>query len=159
MNDLSRKDNFKEEISLKKGAVLFHEGEASSFMYIISKGKVGILKESDGRVTPLAIVREKNFIGEMSLFNDEVRSASAVALEDTLVFMIKKTDIRKVLKNCPDWVTNIMITLTDRLRDVDGIMREHRISENELSNEFELHSDEQKQVISALEDYKKRRGI
>jgi CRP-like cAMP-binding protein len=159
MNDSLNKDNFKDEISLKKGSVLFHEGEASSFMYIISKGKVGILKETQGRVIPLAAVREKNFIGEMSLFNDEVRSASAIALEDTTVYMVKKSDIRKVLKNCPDWVTNIMITLTDRLRDVDELMREHRITENELSNDFELHPDEQKEVISALEDYKKRRGI
>ena len=159
MNDSLNKDNFKEEILLKKGSVLFHEGEASSFMYIIAKGKIGILKEDNGRVLPLASLGEKNFLGEMSLFNEELRSASAVALEDTKVFMIKKTSIRKVLKNCPEWVTNIMITLTDRLREVDDLMREHRVSDDILSNEFELNPKDQKEVIKSLEEYKKRRGM
>lgn len=159
MNDSLNKDNFKDEIILKKGSVLFHEGEASSFMYIIASGKVGILKEDNGRILPLAALGEKSFIGEMSLFNEELRSASAVALEETSVYMIKKTSIRKVLKNCPEWVTNIMITLTDRLREVDDLMREHRVSDDILSNEFELHPDEQKEVMASLEEYKKRRGI
>jgi CRP-like cAMP-binding protein len=159
MNDSVSEDNFKDEILLKKGSVLFHEGEPSSFMYIIAEGKIGILKEDSGRILPLASLGEKSFLGEMSLFNEEVRSASAVALEDTKVLMIKKTSIRKVLKNCPEWVTNIMITLTDRLREVDDLMREHRVSDEVLSNEFELHPEEQKEVISSLEEYKKRRGI
>ena len=159
MNDSSKKDNFKDEIVLKKDAVLFTEGEASSFMYIIAKGKIGILKESDGKVMPLAIVGEKSFIGEMSLFNDETRSATAIALEESHVYMIKKTDIRKVLKNCPEWVTNIMITLTDRLRDVDELMREHRVVDTTLSEKFELNPAEQKEVLSSIVEYKKRRGV
>lgn len=159
MNDSSKKDNFKDAIVLKKDAVLFAEGEASSFMYIIAKGKVGILKENDGKLMPLAVVGEKKFIGEMSLFNDEKRSATAIALEDSEVFMIKKSDIKKVLKNCPEWVSNIMVTLTDRLRDVDELMREHRVFDEALIEKFELNPSEQKVVLGSIEEYKKRRGL
>ena len=52
-----------------------------------------------------------------------------------------------------------MVTLTDRLREVDDLMREHRVCDDILSNEFELKPSEQKEVINSLEDYKKRRGI
>ena len=58
MNDSLKQDNFKDVINFKKDAVLFIEGEASSFMYIIAKGRIGILKENDGKVMPLAIVGE-----------------------------------------------------------------------------------------------------
>ncbi|WP_127715101.1 Crp/Fnr family transcriptional regulator [Halobacteriovorax sp. HLS] len=159
MNDSLKQDNFKDVINFKKDAVLFIEGEASSFMYIIAKGRIGILKENDGKVMPLAIVGEKSFIGEMSLFNDEKRSATAVALEDSEVFMIKKSDIKKVLKNCPEWVSNIMVTLTDRLRDVDELMREHRVFDNELIEKFEVNSSEQKVILKSIDEYKKRRGL
>ncbi|OUR93126.1 hypothetical protein A9Q84_21735 [Halobacteriovorax marinus] len=159
MNDLPKKDNFKDLIRLKKGAVLFHEGEASSFLYIVVKGKITIIKEDKGRVFPLAEIGEKSFIGELSMFNEEHRNASAIAKDETEVFMIKKTDIKKVLKNCPEWVTNIMVTLTDRLRDVDELMREHRVTDNNLEDQFEIHPEEQKTIRKTLEEYRSRRGI
>jgi len=159
MNDLPKKDNFKDLVHVKKGTVLFHEGEPSSFLYIISKGKISIIKEDGGRIHPLAEIGEKSFIGELSMFNEENRNASAIAKEDTDVFMIKKSDIKKVLKNCPEWVTNIMLTLTDRLRDVDELMREHRVTNNALENDLEIHPEEQKNIKEALESYRSRRGL
>ncbi|PIK14543.1 cyclic nucleotide-binding domain-containing protein [Halobacteriovorax sp. JY17] len=156
MNDLSKNDNFSDVIKIKKGAVLFHEGEKSNFLYIIAKGKIQLIKEDDNGIHPLASIGEKNFIGELSMFNDEKRYASAIALEETEVYMIKKTDIRKVLKECPEWVTNIMVTLTDRLRDVDELMREHRVSDSDIAN---LSSGEQKDMRTALKEYRGRRGL
>lgn len=159
MSDSPKKDNFKDVVLVKKGTVLFHEGEPSSFLYIIAKGKIAIIKEDGGRIHPLAEIGEKSFIGELSMFSEEHRNASAIAKEDTEVFMIKKSDIKKVLKNCPDWVTNIMLTLTDRLRDVDELMREHRVTNNELETEYEIHPEEQKSIKKALENYRSRRGL
>ncbi|GEM_PF-599742 len=159
MNDLSKEDNFRDIVKIKKGSVLFHEGEKSSYLYIVAKGKVLLVKEDEDGIRSLGITGEKNFIGVLSMFNDEKRYASAIALEDTDVFMIKKSDIRKVLKDCPEWVTNIMVTLTDRLRDVDELMREHRVVSSELENDFELNNIEKKEMKDALKEYRSRRGI
>lgn len=159
MSNISANDNFKDLVKIKKGSVLFHEGENSTYLYVIARGKIQLVKEDENGVHSLAVIGEKNFIGELSMFNDEKRYASAIALEETEVFMIKKSDIRKVLKDCPEWVTNIMVTLTDRLRDVDELMREHRVVPNEFESEFNLNSSQQKEMKDALKDYRGRRGI
>lgn len=159
MNDLSREDHFRDIVKIKKGSVLFHEGEKSSYLYIIAKGKVLLVKEDANGIHSLAIIGEKNFIGELSMFNDEKRYASAISLEETEVYMIKKSDIRKVLKECPEWVTNIMVTLTDRLRDVDELMREHRVVSSELESDFNLNNIQKKEMKDALKEYRDRRGI
>ncbi len=159
MNDISNDDNFKDVVKIKKGSVLFHEGENSTYLYVIAKGKIQLIKEDDNGVHPLAVIGEKNFIGELSMFSDEKRYASAIALEETEVYMIKKSDIRKVLKECPEWVTNIMVTLTDRLRDVDELMREHRVVPSDMEDQFNLNSSQQKEMKEALKEYRSRRGI
>ena len=43
--------NFDEPIHYKKGQVIFAEGEASTFLYIVAIGDVAIVKENKGRVT------------------------------------------------------------------------------------------------------------
>lgn len=156
MGDLSKSDNFSDVIKIKKGAVLFHEGEKSNFLYIIAKGRIQLIKEDENGIHTLASIGEKSFIGELSMFNDEKRYASAVALEETEVYMVKKTDIRKVLKECPEWVTNIMVTLTDRLRDVDELMREHRVFDSDVES---LSSGDQKEIRDSLKEYRGRRGL
>ncbi|WP_372655062.1 Crp/Fnr family transcriptional regulator [Halobacteriovorax sp.] len=159
MNDLSKEDQFRDIVKIKKGSVLFHEGEKSSYLYIVASGKVLLVKEDQGSIHSLGVTSEKDFIGVLSMFNDEKRYASAIALEETEVYMIKKSDIRKVLKDCPEWVTNIMITLTDRLRDVDELMREHRVVSNEVENDFSLNNVQQKEMRDALKEYRSRRGL
>lgn len=152
-------DNFAEPISFKKGKVIFAEGEKSSYLYIVMKGEVMIVKDENNRIIPITVVGEKDFIGELSMFSDEKRSASAIASEDTQLMMIKKNDIRQVLKECPDWVTNIMNTISDRLRSTVDLLREHRITDDMSSNMRSLSTEETNQFLSSLNEYRARRGI
>tara|TARA_R110002072_G_scaffold288917_2_gene455620 strand:+ start:1503 stop:1991 length:489 start_codon:yes stop_codon:yes gene_type:complete len=161
MNDLSDNlpDNFAEPISFKKGKVIFAEGEKSSYLYIVVKGEVMIFKDENNRILPITVVGEKDFIGELSMFSDEKRSASAIASEDSQLMMIKKNDIRLVLKECPEWVTSIMNTISDRLRSTVDLLREHRITDDLNTNTKNLTAEETNQFLSSLKDYKSRRGI
>ncbi|MDC1175294.1 cyclic nucleotide-binding domain-containing protein [Bacteriovoracaceae bacterium] len=161
MNDLSDNlpDNFAEPISFKKRKVIFAEGEKSAYLYIVVKGEVMIFKDENNRILPITVVGEKDFIGELSMFSDEKRSASAIASEDSQLMMIKKNDIRLVLKECPEWVTSIMNTISDRLRSTVDLLREHRITDDLNTNTKNLTAEETNQFLSSLKDYKSRRGI
>jgi CRP-like cAMP-binding protein len=115
-------------VSYRAGQVIFVEGDQSNYLYLVMSGKVGIFKEDKNKIAPIAVIGAKDFIGEMSMFSDENRSASAIALVPTELVLIKKSDLRKVVKACPDWVSDIMVTLCDRLRHCDEILKEHSIS-------------------------------
>ncbi|MCO4792979.1 MAG: cyclic nucleotide-binding domain-containing protein [Bacteriovoracaceae bacterium] len=159
MNDSSQDSNFDDIIKMKKGHVLFVEGEPSNYLYIVVSGEIRVLKESGKRLIPISIVRERDFIGELSMFSDEPRAACAVATQHAEVLMIKKTEIRKVIKSCPDWVSEIMITLTDRLRGGIEILREHRIIDDIFEVGNDLSTEEEKNLQNEIQKYRDRRGL
>ncbi|OFZ14407.1 MAG: hypothetical protein A2X86_06060 [Bdellovibrionales bacterium GWA2_49_15] len=156
---MSSGDSNADITSLKANTVLFSEGEPSAFMYIIKRGKVQIVKEDKDTVIPISILRAQDFVGELSLFDDAPRSASAIAIEDTEVILVKKNEIRKMLNTCPEWVTNILITLCDRLKSSVEILQQHHIVDDQ-EQDPKINSAERLAKLSKLiKEHKKRRGI
>ena len=70
------------ERSYKRGAAVFFEGDPGDTFYVIAEGTVKVFLTSDaGDELLLATVRAPETLGEVSLFDDGARSASAEALE------------------------------------------------------------------------------
>lgn len=153
------KSNFDKPIVYKKGQVIFAEGEPANYVYLVNYGQVTIFKEDNQRLLPIAEVRDKDFLGETSLFIDEVRTATAVATEVTEVLIIKKSEVKNVLRHCPEWVSDIMSTLSERLNHCNEILREHRILTEEMQNKSEMNPQEMGKIRQAIEDYRSRRGL
>ena len=152
--------NFDKPVAFKKGQVIFAEGEASSYLYIVVSGEVRIFKETKGKLMPITVVGPQDFIGELSMFNDEPRSATAIATKDSQLMLIKKTDIRKVLRSCPEWVSNIMITISDRLRSTVEVLREHKIVDDIGAGGHEpVAPQDLKEYQISVESYRSRRGL
>ncbi len=151
--------SFDKPVDYKEGTVIFAEGEPSSFLYIVASGEIRIFKEDKDRLIPISVARSKDFIGELSIFSDEPRSVSAIATSETTVIMVKKSDIRKVIKECPDWVSNIMITLSDRLRGSIDMLREHRIVDDITDPGGDVDAKTEKEFKKSIDEYRKRRGL
>ncbi|MFA6436483.1 MAG: cyclic nucleotide-binding domain-containing protein [Candidatus Gracilibacteria bacterium] len=78
---------------------LFKEGDPGTRLYILKSGSVKIFSEKDSD-HPIATLRANDFFGEMALFRDKPRSASAVTVEDCEIFLLEKADFYElVLKN------------------------------------------------------------
>ncbi len=150
---------FEKAITCKEGHVIFAEGEPSQFLYIVKSGEVGIFKEKNGRLFPISTIGPKDFIGELSMFSEGQRTASAIAMQETELCLVKKSDIRQVLKNCPDWVTNIMITIADRLRSTTILLREHRIADDMSQTGANLTTENLAQYWNSIQEYKHRKGL
>src|SRR2546429_804329 len=68
------------------GEVVFREGDSSDTCYVVSGGRAGaIRRHPDGRTVTLAPFRAGDIFGELALFQDERRSATGEAVEDTSV--------------------------------------------------------------------------
>jgi CRP/FNR family cyclic AMP-dependent transcriptional regulator len=68
------------EMQYEQGTEIFKEGETGDCMYIIQQGSIKIHKEN----TTLAILKEKEVFGELSLLDADTRSASATADTDSI---------------------------------------------------------------------------
>ncbi|MEK6646520.1 MAG: Crp/Fnr family transcriptional regulator [Candidatus Firestonebacteria bacterium] len=104
----------------KENSYLFFENAKGNDLFIILSGLVRIYKsDSTGKVKTLAYLRSGDFFGEMSILDGEVRSASAQAMEDTHVYVIKGNDFKREIVNNPIVAWKIMKTLSKRLRDAN----------------------------------------
>jgi len=101
-----------------KRHTIFLEGEKGNYVVLILSGIIKISRSSsDGRVKTLALLRPKDFFGEMALFlPGHERSATAEALTDCRVITIDQTDFEKLLKDVPGISLRIIQTLAHRLQ-------------------------------------------
>ncbi len=58
---------------LKKGELLFREGDPSDAMYIIKKGKIAIVKTKGTGEVELAELGPGELVGEMAFFDNKSR--------------------------------------------------------------------------------------
>ena len=156
---MSSADSTDEVTTLKSNTVLFCEGEPSTHLYIVKRGKIRIVKEINKSLVPVSLIREEEFVGELSLFDDAPRSASAIAVEDTQVVLVMKNDIRKMLKTCPEWVANILNTLCERLKASASVLAQHHITDDIDEDAEEVSAEQLSKYLKMIQDYKKRKGI
>jgi CRP-like cAMP-binding protein len=106
-----------EETIVNPGDELVKESDAGDCLYIIKEGKVRITKKtSDSRYIDLADLASGECFGEMALFDDEVRSASAYALSRCTVLKIKRDDLNDVILEHPSIAIELLKIFVKRLR-------------------------------------------
>ncbi len=104
---------------LGKGELLFQQGDEGTALYIIAQGRIKIsLSRRMDNVT-LAILGQGEFLGEMALLDDLPRSADAIALEDSLLYVLNRKDFLSFLSNNGHTVYAILTSLSLRLRKTD----------------------------------------
>jgi CRP/FNR family transcriptional regulator, cyclic AMP receptor protein len=101
-----------EEEEYEQGTLIFKEGEIGDCMYIIHQGEVNIHKGG----TTLAILKEKEVFGELSLLDAEVRSASATTNTDCVLFRIEQEPFYELIDNRPEVARGFIKILCQRLR-------------------------------------------
>ncbi|MEA3505886.1 MAG: cyclic nucleotide-binding domain-containing protein [Elusimicrobiota bacterium] len=89
----------------REGEMVFEEGSQGNAVYIINKGRVQILKE--GKI--LGVFSEGEVFGEMALYEEEKRSASARALSELALLKISNSDFKKFIREHPDFGVNFLL--------------------------------------------------
>jgi len=91
---------------------IIRAGEIGDCMYFISKGVVEVLSQSEER---LAVQGDGQFFGEIALLFKCTRTASIRAITYTHVFILKKEDLDKTLKEYPQYISKIQDVAKERL--------------------------------------------
>jgi CRP/FNR family cyclic AMP-dependent transcriptional regulator len=111
--------------SLQKGDVLIREGEPGDELFIIHQGVVEVLVS--GSAEPLIHLSTGQIIGEMSLIDRGVRSATVRAVhEPTMVYAIRYEDFHRL---CNSNTRIGYVVLLNIAIDLSFKMRHHNISE------------------------------
>ncbi len=99
------------------GSWLFREGEYSTELYLVCKGRVGVYAGPAGaeKSEPLAVLGPGEFLGEMSHFDDLPRSASAKSLDYSELLVFTRRNFSLIFQLHPKWTLKLVQTLAARI--------------------------------------------
>ena len=95
--------------------MIFNEGDHGDSLYIIISGKVSVTRGGKS----IAMLEQGNCIGEMSLLDQEPRSAGALAIEDSILLKIDQEGFYELMSSNPDIMKQIVMMLTRRVRQMN----------------------------------------
>jgi CRP-like cAMP-binding protein len=100
-----------------KDTVVFFENEEGDSFFMILEGRIKVtILGDDGREVILSMLGPGDFFGEMALLDNEPRSATAIAVEETELLSLNRTDFQTVLTDNRSITTALIKILTARLR-------------------------------------------
>lgn len=110
------------EMQYEPGIEIFKEGETGDCMYVIGQGGVRIHKGD----TTLAILKDKEVFGELSLLDADTRSASATTETDCVLYKIDQEPFYELLDERPEVARGFIKILCQRLRTMNEKSRQQQ---------------------------------
>jgi CRP-like cAMP-binding protein len=115
-------------LSLKAGHHLFDRGDASGTMYVVKSGRIEIsLVTEAGRKMVFNQIGPGHCIGEIGMIDEQLRTASAIALEPSSVIPIARATFFTTVQRCPQLAINLMEILCERMRWVNDSVEEYAL--------------------------------
>lgn len=108
---------------IKKGEVIFEEGENVNGIYCIKDGICKLTKLSaNGKDHIVKLVTKGELLGQRSMISDEPVNLSAIALEDMQVCFIPKSEVMGYFDKNNQFSMNVMKTICGDLKEADDHM-------------------------------------
>lgn len=122
-NELVHLSDCKTSRTIKKGEVIFEEGENVNGIFCIKDGVCKLTKLSpNGKDHIVKLVTKGELLGQRSMISEEPVNLSAVALEDMEVCFIPKSEVMGFFDKNNQFSMNVMKTICGDLKEADDNM-------------------------------------
>ncbi len=101
------------------GEVIICQGEVGTCMYVIQEGQVEVVLEGDHQEVQLGVRGEGEFLGEMAIFDRDVRSATVRALGQARVLTVDKKNFMRRVHEDPSLAFRLVETMSRRIRELN----------------------------------------
>ncbi len=122
-DELVRISNCKTSYTIKKGTVIFEEGETLNGVYCVKDGICKLSKLSEnGKDQIVKMVVKGQLLGQRSLVSEESSNLQATALNDMEVCFIPKSEIIADLQKNPKFSFDVLQDMAHDLKEADDII-------------------------------------
>lgn len=105
--------------SYGKGETIIHQDDEGDSMYFIISGRLKVVSTiEDGKEALLDFLHDGDYFGELSLFDQELRSASVIAVEDSVLIHISRAELLGFLERHPEANLILLRSLAKRIRGI-----------------------------------------
>ena len=109
--------------SCRSGELIFNEGEPGTEMYIIANGQVNIFLPGEAsRRISLKDLGPGEYFGELGLFDDKPRSASALATTEVELLGLSRPTLATYLEHRPQAAMPMLRNMAERLRQTNALL-------------------------------------
>jgi small-conductance mechanosensitive channel len=117
-------------IRFGQGERIIVEGDEGNTLYQIVSGEVAVIKKmQDGELRELARLSAPAIVGEMSVFNEEPRSATIEALGSCVVLEVERDDLRPLLQNEPKVLEMLAAVISQRRAELLKLSSETKLQQ------------------------------
>lgn len=103
--------------SVEKGASITWEGDHAEALYFVASGAVKSFKTShEGKEQILQIALPGDSFNDVAMFDDGPNPASTEAMSSVGYYVVSRQDLRKLLKDHPKLISNVVAVLAKRIR-------------------------------------------
>ena len=110
------------------GALLFEEGQACTWMFIIQRGRVRLFKRVGVKKITIDVLGAGDFFGEMACLIGRPRSISAVVEEDSQILVIQPEVLDSLFHGTSGMGLKVLGNLAARLKKayeiIEGLIEE-----------------------------------
>lgn len=107
-----------------KGETIFQFGRMGDSLYIVLEGEVELfIRDISGDKILLTTAQPGEFFGELSLFDQGPRTATAIACEESKLLILHRQDLLNFLKKRPDASLNLLAILSQRIRKTNDLLQ------------------------------------
>ncbi len=102
---------------LKRGEVLFKEGETPTAIYLIQQGKIALMHERSGKNLEVAVLGPSQVLGEHALFSSMAKHEyRAEALQETKVLEVPIEIMKQQFEKCPPGIKLMVKSASDEVK-------------------------------------------
>lgn len=99
------------------GETLFRQGDVGNTLYFVISGRLkAIITDTDGRSKVIGEIVRGETVGEMAVFTASPRSATVVAIRDSLLVRLSKETFEEVIAAYPGVAMNVTRLIITRLQ-------------------------------------------
>ncbi|MBF0564373.1 MAG: mechanosensitive ion channel [Nitrospirae bacterium] len=129
-----------------KNETLFLEGDVGESLFIITHGKIAIIKDNQ----KIAELGKEELFGEMSLLTGKERTATAKALKDTDCLILSKADFKNIILDNEEIIDKIAKVIAEREMETKKILYEAQqkaFDDQQVSQEIEVSKNYLSNII------------
>jgi CRP/FNR family cyclic AMP-dependent transcriptional regulator len=117
-SDLARLlESIATEVILQPGQILFEEGDTGDALYAVIDGMLELSVSSrEGRKLALDVLRKGAVFGEIALFDPGERTATAMAIEPSILRRVKNADLINGIHATPELAVDLIRVAGRRMR-------------------------------------------
>ncbi len=113
------------EKKAERGEMLLFEDEPADNLYFVVDGVVKAFKTSaDGKEQILQIIRPGESFNDVPVFSGGLNLASAEAMGPVVLYMMKKSELEKIIYDYPQVALNVVQILSQRVRHLVSLVED-----------------------------------